>query len=172
MASRITSGPTPSPARRTILRAIEAAMRRTRLKVCPTARGKSKPRRVPLTGGDYLIDLAWSSFFNFGTSPPASRISSTFGGSGVNFSVAPDGTRTPPPARSSSITAPAVTPSRRPAHSITGNPRLIAFRKKMRSEEHTSELQSRLHLVCRLLLEKKKKKDTERPCTQTRQECI
>src|SRR3989449_4989813 len=28
-----------------------------------------------------------------------------------------------------------------------------------RSEEHTSELQSRLHLVCRLLLEKKKIKD-------------
>src|SRR2546422_5550849 len=31
---------------------------------------------------------------------------------------------------------------------------IIAVRK--RSEEHTSELQSRLHLVCRLLLEKKK----------------
>src|SRR2546422_7391196 len=30
-------------------------------------------------------------------------------------------------------------------------------RVPMRSEEHTSELQSRLHLVCRLLLEKKKK---------------
>src|SRR2546422_8396207 len=29
-----------------------------------------------------------------------------------------------------------------------------------RSEEHTSELQSRLHLVCRLLLEKKKKTKT------------
>src|SRR5687768_18232772 len=29
-----------------------------------------------------------------------------------------------------------------------------------RSEEHTSELQSRLHLVCRLLLEKKKKNKT------------
>src|SRR2546429_2650467 len=29
----------------------------------------------------------------------------------------------------------------------------------IRSEEHTSELQSRLHLVCRLLLEKKNKKD-------------
>src|SRR2546422_1754150 len=28
--------------------------------------------------------------------------------------------------------------------------------RKNRSEEHTSELQSRLHLVCRLLLEKKK----------------
>src|SRR2546422_2147370 len=30
--------------------------------------------------------------------------------------------------------------------------------KRTRSEEHTSELQSRLHLVCRLLLEKKKKR--------------
>src|SRR5687768_17811143 len=30
----------------------------------------------------------------------------------------------------------------------------------LRSEEHTSELQSRLHLVCRLLLEKKKKQKT------------
>src|SRR5256884_2043468 len=30
-----------------------------------------------------------------------------------------------------------------------------------RSEEHTSELQSRLHLVCRLLLEKKKQKHNE-----------
>src|SRR3989442_3207560 len=29
---------------------------------------------------------------------------------------------------------------------------------RLRSEEHTSELQSRPHLVCRLLLEKKKKK--------------
>src|SRR5256884_6581391 len=32
-------------------------------------------------------------------------------------------------------------------------------KRKMRSEEHTSELQSRLHLVCRLLLEKKKNDD-------------
>src|SRR3989442_3095896 len=32
------------------------------------------------------------------------------------------------------------------------------FQTNMRSEEHTSELQSRPHLVCRLLLEKKKKK--------------
>src|SRR5687768_17701119 len=34
----------------------------------------------------------------------------------------------------------------------------VVVAKKFRSEEHTSELQSRLHLVCRLLLEKKKKK--------------
>src|SRR2546422_5961983 len=34
----------------------------------------------------------------------------------------------------------------------------IQFRSELiRSEEHTSELQSRLHLVCRLLLEKKKR---------------
>src|SRR5205809_1648909 len=34
----------------------------------------------------------------------------------------------------------------------------VAPSRGNRSEEHTSELQSRLHLVCRLLLEKKKKK--------------
>src|SRR3989442_13313254 len=34
-----------------------------------------------------------------------------------------------------------------------------AGRLRVRSEEHTSELQSRPHLVCRLLLEKKKKSD-------------
>src|SRR2546429_5913720 len=32
-----------------------------------------------------------------------------------------------------------------------------------RSEEHTSELQSRLHLVCRLLLEKKKQSPVKQP---------
>src|SRR5687768_17883939 len=35
-----------------------------------------------------------------------------------------------------------------------------AGKHMMRSEEHTSELQSRLHLVCRLLLEKKNTKHT------------
>src|SRR5260370_31557607 len=35
-------------------------------------------------------------------------------------------------------------------------------RRKGRSEEHTSELQSHLNLVCRLLLEKKKKKRSPR----------
>src|SRR5216684_9272228 len=38
--------------------------------------------------------------------------------------------------------------SRSPPHAMA--------RARPRSEEHTSELQSRLHLVCRLLLEKKK----------------
>src|SRR2546422_3883796 len=38
-------------------------------------------------------------------------------------------------------------------------PRALCRVAAPRSEEHTSELQSRLHLVCRLLLEKKKKKN-------------
>src|SRR3712207_7106978 len=47
----------------------------------------------------------------------------------------------------------------RPAHERA--PRVDAARatpRHSRSEEHTSELQSRQYLVCRLLLEKKKKK--------------
>src|SRR2546429_4219638 len=38
-------------------------------------------------------------------------------------------------------------------------PQAALHHVEVRSEEHTSELQSRLHLVCRLLLEKKKKKN-------------
>src|SRR2546429_7130766 len=53
-----------------------------------------------------------------------------------------------------------------PAPSLNGRSPVKAVRHRRssaittRSEEHTSELQSRLHLVCRLLLEKKKKKKT------------
>src|SRR2546429_6276083 len=42
-----------------------------------------------------------------------------------------------------------------------GSNRGHATRHRVRSEEHTSELQSRLHLVCRLLLEKNKHQLTE-----------
>src|SRR5205809_5866191 len=48
----------------------------------------------------------------------------------------------------------------RPTRTATGPPpwsACTATATPGRSEEHTSELQSRLHLVCRLLLEKKKK---------------
>src|SRR6266536_3013662 len=44
------------------------------------------------------------------------------------------------------------------ARSLGGVPRRVSGRPLRRSEEHTSELQSRVDLVCRLLLEKKKKK--------------
>ena len=42
------------------------------------------------------------------------------------------------------------------------NVSLIPRKLLNRSEEHTSELQSRGHLVCRLLLEKKKKKNKKK----------
>src|SRR2546429_5122629 len=48
----------------------------------------------------------------------------------------------------------AVTHSR--AHNLPTFAATVPFDHIKRSEEHTSELQSRLHLVCRLLLEKKK----------------
>src|SRR2546422_3315427 len=53
---------------------------------------------------------------------------------------------TPIPAKSARLLAPIQNPG-------------MVLSCGMRSEEHTSELQSRLHLVCRLLLEKKKKND-------------
>src|SRR2546422_6051361 len=58
------------------------------------------------------------------------------------------------PASSMCCITPAITtssPSERASTSISS-----------RSEEHTSELQSRLHLVCRLLLEKKKETESDR----------
>src|SRR3989449_4035961 len=51
------------------------------------------------------------------------------------------------------------------AHLATLVKRIRAERS--RSEEHTSELQSRLHLVCRLLLEKKKKTKRHTPLQST-----
>src|SRR2546422_3570017 len=51
----------------------------------------------------------------------------------------------------------------------TTNPRwhLLIHAARTRSEEHTSELQSRLHLVCRLLLEKKKRNRRHHPLINT-----
>src|SRR5690554_7307237 len=68
--------------------------------------------------------------------------------------------RDPPPA--SPPTPPRAPPPRYfPPHS--------AARSYNRSEEHTSELQSRPHLVCRLLLEKKKNKPTTHQSTTHQQ---
>src|SRR5437870_11240366 len=61
-----------------------------------------------------------------------------------------------------SATAPASAekcPMRTTSSSYTNRPMMIDGADS-RSEEHTSELQSRGHLVCRLLLEKKNKKST------------
>src|SRR6266496_6292849 len=52
---------------------------------------------------------------------------------------------------------------------VGGSAQLQGIRRLARSEEHTSELQSRRDLVCRLLLEKKKQKDRMRDldCKET-----
>src|SRR3989442_9217790 len=50
------------------------------------------------------------------------------------------------------------TPSAHATPGAPGSIRHADFEREFRSEEHTSELQSRPHLVCRLLLEKKKNK--------------
>src|SRR5207253_10726085 len=82
-----------------------------------------------------------------------------------------------PTRRSSDLATPSPAPARwRPTPSSTGRDRSRsacgATRRctsrsrtapHARSEEHTSELQSRGHLVCRLLLEKKKKPTNEPP---------
>src|SRR2546422_8519704 len=69
--------------------------------------------------------------------------------------------------------APSLHDGRRPRVSESNRARLGARSRRIgrsgsgptpgngRSEEHTSELQSRLHLVCRLLLEKKKNTSTQ-----------
>src|SRR3712207_6886330 len=49
-----------------------------------------------------------------------------------------------------------------PAPSLLNGPQPVAHR----SEEHTSELQSRQYLVCRLLLEKKNKSPSQPPTTK------
>src|SRR2546422_9155358 len=61
---------------------------------------------------------------------------------------------------------------RRPSEASTSRTRTTSSRRvpagsgiRKRSEEHTSELQSRLHLVCRLLLEKKKRAHFVPPVT-------
>src|SRR2546426_3106320 len=51
-----------------------------------------------------------------------------------------------------------------PGHDFSG----IPHKKRERSEEHTSELQSPCNLVCRLLLEKKKKKSKKTLCQKNR----
>src|SRR5687768_18093214 len=51
-------------------------------------------------------------------------------------------------------------------------PRTAATHRAGRSEEHTSELQSRLHLVCRLLLEKKKKKKKKKNTKKSKKDSI
>src|SRR3712207_7759899 len=47
---------------------------------------------------------------------------------------------------------------------VSSQSRTVTSPSQPRSEEHTSELQSRQYLVCRLLLEKKKQLPSRHPC--------
>src|SRR2546425_6111559 len=65
-------------------------------------------------------------------------------------------------ARDGWVATPAPPPSRRPRCSPLRRRPAPRGRARRRSEEHTSELQSLAYLVCRLLLEKKKRKECPR----------
>src|SRR2546429_4629952 len=69
-----------------------------------------------------------------------------------------------PPSAASMRAVPSPSPEAPP---VTMNTRSLICMECLRSEEHTSELQSRLHLVCRLLLEKKKTTHALFPCPPT-----
>src|SRR2546422_1947907 len=76
----------------------------------------------------------------------------------VSWSSAVARNARPSAVRVKRICSPAIAST--PTRKTTRGNHPMASCPAMRSEEHTSELQSRLHLVCRLLLEKKKKKQS------------
>src|SRR5436305_11790424 len=93
----------------------------------------------------------WSSFIFTNTAP--SELSTLSLHDALPISP-PGGTTASPPRSSPANRVVALNSVRRPAPFRRGS----RAAEKKRSEEHTSELQSRPHLVCRLLLEKKKQK--------------
>src|SRR3989449_7521051 len=77
----------------------------------------------------------------------------------------------PPPRPAITDIAPATSPMV-PIFAVSARCRIceVSFAiRSHRSEEHTSELQSRLHLVCRLLLEKKNEKKNAKRVVATKQ---
>src|SRR3712207_7969387 len=70
----------------------------------------------------------------------------------------------PPPAPATSGSGATTTPPTSSSRSAVW--RATRQTRTSRSEEHTSELQSRQYLVCRLLLEKKKKQNHDTSCQQ------
>src|ERR1039458_1904155 len=87
---------------------------------------------------------------------PESRDDQARGDSGFASSTRPGMTRTHAPAMQESEKHRMQSTSWTPEHSSALQEYLAKGMSYSRSEEHTSELQSLRHLVCRLLLEKKK----------------
>src|SRR5260370_24182267 len=75
--------------------------------------------------------------------------------------------RRPPPALQSTLVIHSGLPGIRPIERRQEGPSGLRACFAGRSEEHTSELQSHLNLVCRLLLEKKKKRYTRKQSSQS-----
>src|SRR5438105_12545098 len=93
---------------------------------------------------------AWYSIPCSGVSPPTRR-----GGHVAAAPISRSGSTTRPIGRRDKDSSPASSLSKSCAANKPASSRIVV--PDFRSEEHTSELQSRVDLVCRLLLEKKKK---------------
>src|SRR5439155_14562213 len=96
----------------------------------------------------HQLHLTTSTSFFFFNDPPTTEIYTLSLHDALPISSVPTRTR--------SVTLPCSSASR--AWSVYCGSGQYTDQARERSEEHTSELQSRGHLVCRLLLEKKKKK--------------
>src|SRR5438309_5808726 len=131
-------------------------------------------RRLPIwtLTSALLLSSAWASVFTAMNSTP--RTPSSI----MRFSALPPPPPTPTTfirafcdtvSSSSKIIAPSgrrseevLQPSLQRSQPLFDGPAADERRRKVRSEEHTSELQSQFHLVCRLLLEKKKKNNKDK----------
>src|SRR2546422_7707959 len=114
------------------------------------------PARSPQLPGEQMILL----FVNRTPATSIATYGSPFGSPALSLSSRRSTTMPFAPAVNSSMT-PAPGAAKIPAPGAAHVSVTFGVVTATRSEEHTSELQSRLHLVCRLLLEKKKKKATE-----------
>src|SRR3712207_8533740 len=96
--------------------------------------------------------------------PPRSTLfpyTTLFRSQGLDHAVGNDADHPGVPARAGQHQDPVVQEALRLSHRFLVDPLLLhlPLAVEPRSEEHTSELQSRQYLVCRLLLEKKKNRD-------------
>src|SRR2546422_5199630 len=118
---------------------------------------------MPPERGNSAASSAYVSAPHSVTAPPSTQLRRNSGTSSTRCAIAAGVRKMPLPIVEPTTTATALhrprrrgsrSPQRSSGVGVDMRPHNIHFR----SEEHTSELQSRLHLVCRLLLEKKKTK--------------
>src|SRR2546426_49728 len=121
------------------------------------------PRRVPEKPGDRVDSRIWGACLRM-PCPPSCITSTTAEETGVGTPRSRPWATTKPFMSSISVGRPLATSWAIDARQFTAFPEAgVSIRSRAsyvsrRSEEHTSELQSPCNLVCRLLLEKKKKK--------------